>query len=86
MEERLDWFSLFTDRLRDFSEGGVWSDGSEILCETESAADAMADLLWQLYNAQGEEVTVVTGYYDPEEDKRNDEEDRYTGWWYVYIE
>lgn len=26
------------------------------------------------------------GYYDPEEDKRNNEEDRYTGWWYVKID
>lgn len=86
MDERLDWFSLFTDRLRDYSEGGVWSNGSEILCKTETAADAISDLLWQLYNAQDEAVTVITGYYDPDEDKRNDEEDRYTGWWYVYIE
>lgn len=86
MEERHEWFSLFTDRLRDYSEGGVWSDGTEILCRTESAADAIADLLWQLYSVQGEDVTVVTGYYDPEEDKCNDEEDRYTGWWYVTIE
>lgn len=86
MEERFNWFSLFTDRLRDYSDEEVWSDGTEILCKTESATKAIEDLLWQLYNAQGEEVTVLTGYYDPEEDKRNGEEDRYTGWWYVTIE
>ena len=80
------WFSLITDHLRDYSEGGVWSDGTEILCRTESAAEAIADLLWQLYNAQGEEMTVLYGHYDPEEDERNDEQDRYTGWWYVSIE
>ncbi len=86
MEERFNWFSLFTDRLRDYSDEEVWSDGTEILCRTESAAKAIEDLLWQLYNAQGEEVTVLTGYYDPEEDERNGEADRYTGWWYVTIE
>lgn len=85
-EERLNWFSLFTDRLRDYSDEEVWSDGSEILCRTESAAKAIEDLLWQLYNAQDEEVTILTGYYDPEEDERNGEQDRYTGWWYVTIE
>lgn len=85
-EERFDWFQLISDRLRDFSEGGVWSDGTEILCKTESAADAVADLLRQLYAAQDEDVTVLTGHYDPEEDERNDEQDRYTGWWYVGIE
>lgn len=86
MEERHEWFSLFTDRLRDYSGGGVWSDGTEILCRTKSAADAIADLLWQLYNTQGEDATVLTGYYDPKEDENNGEQDRYTGWWYVTIE
>lgn len=26
---------------------------------------------------------VNTGYYDPEEDKRNNEIDKFTGWYYV---
>ena len=26
---------------------------------------------------------VNTGYYDPEEDKRNNEVDKFTGWYYV---
>ena len=46
-------------------------------------ADAMCDLLFQLYAAQGEEVVFHTGYYDPAEDARSGEEDRCTGWWYV---
>ena len=85
-DERFEWFALITERLRDYSDEEVWSDGTEILCRTESAAEAIADLLWQLYNSQGDEVTVTTGYYDPEEDERNGERDRYTGWWYVGIE
>ena len=80
-----DWFTIIAEKLRDYSEGGVWSDGCEILCETESAADAIADMIEQLYRAQGEDVMINTGYYDPEEDKRNREEDRYTGWWYINI-
>lgn len=84
---KIDWIEIFADRLRDYSEGDVWCDGStEILCKTESAANAIADLIEQLYKAQGEDVLINTGYYDPEEDKRNNEEDHYTGWWYVNID
>ena len=63
----------------------IWSTGDEILCKTESAADALADMFEGLYAASNEDVLVNTGYYDPEEDERNGEVDRYTGWWYVYV-
>ena len=36
--EKINWFQEITDRLRDYSEGDIWSDGNEILCKTESAA------------------------------------------------
>lgn len=81
----MDWFNIISDRLRDYSDGDIWSAGGEILCRTQSAADALADMLEQLYKSQDEEILINTGYYDPEEDKRNGEEDRYTGWWYVNI-
>ena len=81
----LKYFDLIADNLRDYPDGEVWSAGDELLCKTEEAANALADILEQLYSAQGEDVTVHTGYYDPEEDKRNGEEDRYTGWWYVNL-
>ena len=64
-----DFFSFICARVRDYSDGEVWSDGDQILCKTESAANALCDLLWQLYNHK--------------EDERNHEEDRYPGWWYV---
>lgn len=83
--KKTDWLSEISNRLRDYSDGEVWSAGDEILCKTESAADALADLLWQLYRSQDEDVVITTGFYDPEEDKRNGEQDRFTGWWYVYI-
>lgn len=83
--EKPDPFDEIARNLRDYSEGEIWSTGDEILCKTESAANAIADMLQTLYRVQGKEVSVNTGYYDLEEDKRNGEEDRCTGWWYVNI-
>ena len=45
----------------------------------------IADLLEQLYESQGEEILVNTGYYDQKEDQRNGEEDKYSGYWYVTV-
>ncbi len=47
----------------------------------EEKIEALADFISQLC---GEEV-VNTGYYDPEEDKRNNEVDAYTGLYYVTV-
>lgn len=83
--KKVNWFEEITDRLSDYSEGDIWSSGDEILCKTEEVADALADMFECLYRVQGEEILVNTGYYDPVEDERNGEVDRYTGWWYVNI-
>lgn len=83
--EKLDPFDEIAENLRDYPEGEIWSDGNEILCKTESAANAIADMLQMRYRVCGKEVSVNTGYYDPEEDKRNGEEDWCTGWWYVSV-
>lgn len=83
--EKVNWFEKITESLRDYSEGEIWSSGDEILCKTESAAEAVADMLEMLYAAQGEDISVCTGYYDPIEDERNGELDRLSGWWYVNI-
>lgn len=81
------WLAEICDRLQAFPQGhSVWTNGSEILCATEDAANAIADLLSQLHASDCENLAVTTGYYDPEGDKRNGEEDEYTGWWYVTIE
>ena len=82
----MDWFTEIAERLRDYSEGDVWGTGDEILCRTESAADAIADLIESLYCADDEDILVHTGYYDPNEDARNGETDRFTGWWYVNVD
>lgn len=85
MNGRIDWIEMIVGALPNYSDGIIWSDGgTEILVKTESAANTIADLIEALYRAQGEYILVNTGYYDPEEDKRNNEEDRiYTGWWYI---
>lgn len=56
----------------------VWAVDDEILCKTEEHADAIADL----FESMGCDW-VTTGYYDPEEDKRSGETDKFTGWHYV---
>lgn len=86
LKEVTDWFNTIVRKMRDYSDGDAWSDGSEILCKTESGAEAISDLLFQLYADQGERPVIQTGYYDPEEDRRNGEEDYCTGWWYVAID
>lgn len=64
-----------------YNRHGFWSDGYEILCKTEAQAETLANFLEDM----GFDY-VTTGYYDPEEDERNNDVDRYTGWWYVNID
>lgn len=59
----------------------VSSSRDEILSTEESEVEAIANLFDQLYG----EGTCNTGYYNPEEDKRNNEVDAYTGLYYVTI-
>lgn len=84
-DQKCNWFEKICERLRDYSDGEVWSDGYMILCRSEQTADAIADMIECLYKSDDNEVLIGTGYYDPAEDKRFGEEDRYTGWWYVDI-
>lgn len=59
---------------------GYWTDGDDILCETEAQAEHLADFLEDI----GFDY-VNTGYYDPEEDKRENCVDDHTGFYYVGI-
>lgn len=85
--EQINWIQIIMDCVPNLPNDSlyedIWSDGDEILVRTESGAYAIADLIELLYRAQGKEVVALTGYYDPEEDKENNEEDIHTGWWYV---
>ena len=69
------------DKYTDQNRHGYWTDGEEILCKTEEAAEYLADFLEDI----GFDY-VHTGYYDPEEDKRNNEVDDHTGWYYVTVD
>lgn len=60
---------------------GYWSNGEEILCKTEEAAEHLADFFEDL----GFDYVRI-GYYDPEEDERNGEVDACTGYWYVSVD
>lgn len=86
MNGRIDWMEMIVNALPNYPDRIIWTDEDEILVKTESAASTIADLIEALYRTQGEDILVNTGYYDPEEEKRNNEEDRYTGWWYVNID
>ena len=33
-EEKKEWISEFLERLRDFPDGEIWSNGYEILCKS----------------------------------------------------
>lgn len=56
-------------------------DGTEILSTNREEIEALANFFDQLY----EDPCINTGYYDPEEDKRNNEVDAYTGLYYMSI-
>lgn len=51
--------------------------GDELICNDEEATEIIADFLDSLG------LVTCTGYYDPEEDTRNNEVDDRTGWWYI---
>ena len=56
----------------------IWAVSDEILCDNEDVVEVIADFLEHMgFNE------VNTGYYDPKEDKRNNEVDKFTGWYYV---
>lgn len=65
----------------EYNRHGFWTDGEEILCRTETQVESVADFLEDM----GFDY-VQTGYYNPEEDKRNNEIDDHTGYWYISID
>ena len=83
---KTNWIVAIADMLAGNESDAIWcDDDGQILVATEETANVVADLIEAFYRSQGEEISVNTGYYDPEEDKRNGEETEHTGWWYVYV-
>ena len=68
-------------RYSDNGKPGFWTDGTDILCPTENACEAVADFLQDMLKDSN--LDIHTGYYDPEEDVRNNEQDDRTGFFYI---
>jgi hypothetical protein len=56
-----------------------WTNGEDILCRTKEEAETIADLL----DSMG--YVASTGYFDPDEDERNEETDECTDYYYVTV-
>lgn len=77
--------AMLPDQPRSFDmsdDPGYWTNGSEILCPTETECEIVADFLEDLFAGYGE-IKMHTGYYDPDEDRRSGETDDNTGFYYI---
>lgn len=63
------------------NEPKFWTDGEKILSKDKAALNGIADMIDQL----ADYGICCTGYYDPEEDKRNDCIDEYTGYYWLEL-
>ena len=61
---------------------GFWTNGSDILCPSETECDVVADFIEDVLREEST-MTIHTGYYDPDEDDRSGERDRLTGFHYI---
>lgn len=64
---------------------GFWTNGSEILCPSETECEILASFLTDLVS-EFSNCTIITGYYDPFEDAENDESDDMSGFYYIRFE
>ena len=67
-----------------FINESFWSDGENILCPTEADCSLLAKFIEEICYDKNQ--SIITGYFDPDEDVRNNEQDDYTGFWYITIE
>ena len=81
--EKDTWMLLIASLQKHECENkhGYWSDGNQILCKTEFAAEHLANFLEDIGFTD-----VHTGYYDLEEDLKDLTVDHYTGYYYVHID
>lgn len=76
----VSWNELIKDMPKNPFDGKLyWTNGEEILTEDKVAADCIADFL------EDANFDVVTGFYDPKEDKKDNCIDDCTGMFYVTI-
>lgn len=62
---------------KEMKERTFWSDGMMILSKDEAAINALADLLEQLNG------DMITGYFDPKEDRESGVVDECTGYYFL---
>lgn len=68
---------MFEKMAKSIEANDVWYDGDMILCRTKEMFDSFVNVLACM------DIGFVTGYYDPEEDERDDCVNEYTGCWYI---
>ena len=61
---------------------GFWTNGNEILCPSETDCEIVAEFLRDIFR-EFSTIDVHTGYYDPDEDARSNEQDDNTGFYYI---
>ena len=59
----VDWYGTMCMRLRDYSDGDVWSDGEMILCKTKEDADTTGYFDTGEDARRGEEDRYTGWYY-----------------------
>lgn len=64
---------------------GFWTNGEEILCPSEAEMNMVYEFLNDIFSEFGNYI-LITGWYDPEEDRLNGEQDDYTGFNYIRLE
>lgn len=64
---------------------GFWTNGEEILCPSEAEMNMVYEFLNDIFREFGN-YTLITGWYDSEEDRENGEQDDCTGFNYVRLE
>lgn len=62
-----------------------WTNGEEILCPSEEEMELVYKFLNDIFSEFGN-YTLITGWYDPDEDVENDELDDCSGFNYVRLE
>jgi hypothetical protein len=69
---------MFKEIAEGINANDVWYDSAVgIICKTEEMFNSFVNVLSCL------DIFFTTGYYDPEEDERNEETNEYTGCWYI---
>lgn len=76
-ELQTEKIGTFVDWLSKHGSNELWTDGDEILVRDERVAEGIFLLMDMI------EAEPHLGYYDPEDDERDNCVNEYTGYWYI---